>query len=856
MLIKRLFLVALLTLFLSRFNTAFCEIPQLSVSDETLDFGYSYTEKEIAITNYGSDTLAWRAETDVPWIKIEQNQGTIPSTNQLPANAPYQYSNMWPKLPNPWYFSHPHSIGVDHEGYIYVVDTYHKRIKKFNKYGEFILEVGNDNPSSNSYVYYPHHIAFDSENNFYVVTDYNYYYNDQARIKKFNRNGNFITSFKPGSSWKPYDIAVDSQDNIYVTDYENFCVHKFGKNGNYIKRWGSFRATLGYYGQPIGIVIDSGDYIYIADNHYMRIWKFDSDGNYMKRWGFETSNPNHNSSDYQYGEVFAIDSKDVIYIGHEHKRFLGKFDTEGRLIQSSSGWNIVDFSGNYIDFHLHYTGDVAIDEDGNIYMCPYSTPDELNTKILKFNSQGRIIAEWGSYNKQSGDIFYNGPLWLDVDKKGNIYIGSAQNTSAEDLLIQKFGIKGGLVKVKEWSVAIPSVISDDITLDLENNIYIPYFRNVFKFDNEGNLIKEIVLNNQFHGQDGRVENIAIDSENNMYISDPESGEFLIKYDSKGDVIEEWDMFTRPYAIAITSQDIIYAAYNRGHSNDRYFGLAVLNQDGDLIDNWTLDQLNDRIKPWENNIDITGIACDSHSFVYLVLDNGEIYKFDQDGNSLFYFGRWGTWEGEFKQPNDIAVDTLGNMYISDAGNNRIQVFSQASAPVKISIDRKQLSSTLNAGTITFYNESDVSQEPISVTVSARSEFVRSVPRIGGLSPDWEMVRSGEDLTLTATYLDNAGWQDLQDVYLFIGDSPQGNSGAQLRYNVSEKRLYSSGEILLINWAGALGEMKESGRMLQMVLSLRFVNNGGRNIRKKVFLRAIDKNGDDSGWKESGLIKIRK
>jgi DNA-binding beta-propeller fold protein YncE len=52
----------------------------------------------------------------------------------------------------------------------------------------------------------------------------------------------------------------------------------------------------------------------------------------------------------------------------------------------------------------------------------------------------------------------------------------------------------------------------------------------------------------------------------------------------------------------------------------------------------------------------------------------------DGVFLMAWGRYGHDEGEFDDPEDVAVDTSGNVYVTDTHNARIQKFEATGAYV--------------------------------------------------------------------------------------------------------------------------------------------------------------------------------
>src|SRR4051812_10111307 len=72
---------------------------------------------------------------------------------------------------------------------------------------------------------------------------------------------------------------------------------------------------------------------------------------------------------------------------------------------------------------------------------------------------------------------------------------------------------------------------------------------------------------------------------------------------------------------------------------------------------------------------SGIAVDSSDNVYVVdAGNNRIQKFTNNGTFITTWGSYGTGNGQFISPSGIAVDSSDNVYVVDAGNNRIQKFT--------------------------------------------------------------------------------------------------------------------------------------------------------------------------------------
>jgi DNA-binding beta-propeller fold protein YncE len=76
---------------------------------------------------------------------------------------------------------------------------------------------------------------------------------------------------------------------MYIADNDNFKIHKFTKDGKFIKSWGSNGTGEGQFTEPNGIAIDASDNVYVVDESEHRIQQFDSDGDFIKIWASDKS---------------------------------------------------------------------------------------------------------------------------------------------------------------------------------------------------------------------------------------------------------------------------------------------------------------------------------------------------------------------------------------------------------------------------------------------------------------------------------------------------------------------------------------------------------------------------------------
>jgi sugar lactone lactonase YvrE len=69
-----------------------------------------------------------------------------------------------------------------------------------------------------------------------------------------------------------------------------------------------------------------------------------------------------------------------------------------------------------------------------------------------------------------------------------------------------------------------------------------------------------------------------------------------------------------------------------------------------------------------------IAIDANGHAFEVGDDHVVRKYDAaNGTLVVQWGSYGTGPGQFNQPQGVALDAAGNVYVTDTYNHRVQVF---------------------------------------------------------------------------------------------------------------------------------------------------------------------------------------
>jgi sugar lactone lactonase YvrE len=599
---------------------------------------------------------------------------------------------------------------------------------------------GDDGPANIALLKAPLGVAIDHANNVYIADSDNnrirkVYPNGIITTIAGNGENGVSGDGGPATAAKlngPRDIAIDFADNLYFPDPENHCVRKitagvittiagnchksnldesFQSNADYGDGGSATSARLG---DPVGVTIDSSGNLFIADYRDCLIRKVTNGGIITTVAGNGTCGSSGDdgpatSAQLNHPTSVAVDSTGNLYILNSSDSTIRKVTPAGLITTIVGNGNSSFSSGvnNGTASEPNPTG-IAVDLIGNLYIADFKgcvrkiTVDGAMTIVAGDKSSG-FSGDGGIATSARLD----NPLRVVVDSTGNLFIADNGNRRIRkvtpDGVITTISGTGTSGLVGEGTAAISAQIGapEQLVVDPKGNIYFydRHFRKITPagvitaaFKNESEIMKKLHY----------IVEMTVDSEGNIFILD--SGTYHIsKITPSGKITIVAGTGESGYAgdggpaISAKLHDPESIAL------DRAGNLFIL--DGNCIRKVTpegkittvvrnLKVVNERIKSSARVI-ISGVfitspmlsclAVDSENNFYF-FDGGRVNKVSSGGSKTTVagvgkdgFGGDGgpTNLAVLSHPCGISVDSLGNLYIADSGNNRVRKVSMVS-----------------------------------------------------------------------------------------------------------------------------------------------------------------------------------
>ena len=528
----------------------------------------------------------------------------------------------------------------------------------------------------------PSGIAVDSSDNLYVVDNHNHL------IRKIDPSGTVTTlagqagvggsadgQGTAASFHFPFAIAVDSSDNLYVAEQRNHLIRKIDPNGNVTTIAGQVGVTGSADGQgtaasfdiPYDIAVDSSGNLYVADSHNHLIRKLtgvtiNADDDSLN-WENSSGGGHDDSSGHGSGGSWGDSNIDNVTVPD-----IGPFE----FLAAEEVTNVPLLQVLIAEFELHTLSHLI--EQGENFVFHF---DSSNTK-------GSLIV----HNDSNGEFTYKAPNALGAD--GFSYYIMDSNGQKSNLgtlnieVVDEYSPNNHESPSKPVAQVAHGSIDHDgsfIPADwAEPEIMFDGYKIGSSFDAAqlvllDNMSLEIfAIENKYKvpGDDSiYFDNITI----HMHHSD---GYSHTVYDGPSNLFPGWpELKDSLHAMQEAPTDSLIIDFARDGSEERYYCQYILF--GQSFSNMTTREEREGVwdshcqtpdnSAMESDFDDDSPPYDHHP-VAIEFDNYTVSTLAGQAGVV------GSDDGQrtaasFSNPNGVAVDSSGNIYVGDALNHLIR-----------------------------------------------------------------------------------------------------------------------------------------------------------------------------------------
>jgi DNA-binding beta-propeller fold protein YncE len=142
-----------------------------------------------------------------------------------------------------------HSIRVDPEHNIWVIDAPGQVIYKMDPKGKIIMTLGEKGVAGAGHNTFnlPTDVGFAPNGDFYISDGY-----AGARVVKFSHDGRYLLEWGsrgtgPGQFELPHNVVVDAEGKVYVAERETRRIEVFDSNGHFLNQWPTIEGISGLF---------------------------------------------------------------------------------------------------------------------------------------------------------------------------------------------------------------------------------------------------------------------------------------------------------------------------------------------------------------------------------------------------------------------------------------------------------------------------------------------------------------------------------------------------------------------------------------------------------------------------------
>jgi hypothetical protein len=300
--------------------------------------------------------------------------------------------------------------------------------------------------------------------------------------------------------------------------------------------------------------------------------------------------------------------------------------------------------------------------------------------------QARFVLSWGQKGDKPGEFF--SPISLAFNKQDELFVTDLNNAR-----VQKFTTGGRFLSSFDLPSDTPprkSCIIGGMAIDDKGLIYLSFMvqNKIAVYDETGKLVRDWGKKGGADGEFWQPGGIVIVG-NQLYVADQCNhrvqrftldGKYLAKWGAHGSAPGQFggpelvgSRFAGPHFLARDS-------HGRFYTTEGVLGrVQQLTQEGKPICAWGTkgDEPGGfgsyKMGTMTQTFGPIGVMVDRQDRVWVSSLNDRVQCFSPDGTLLMSIQSSGAGLGKLARPHGMVVDSNGDLYIADAGNERIQKF---------------------------------------------------------------------------------------------------------------------------------------------------------------------------------------
>ena len=646
-------------------------------------------------------------------------------------------------------FDGPVGIAVDASGNVYVGES--DKIRKITPEGVVTTLAGSDavgyadGTGIEARFFAINDIEVDASGNLYVADRNN------NRIRKVTPEGVVTTFAGSGSSgtsdgtgtaaqfYQPSGLVLDDEGNLYVADSRNNLIRKITSEGvvTTVAGSGSFASTDGTgtgasFSYPSGIALDAVGNLYISDLFGHKIRKITPQGVVTTVAGSGTEGSADGigtAASFKEPNDLAIDASGNIYVADEFNARIrrinairdyaltgnstGQAGDHAVVLKADDGNGGTDeqsFTVNVINRAPTFTSDpVTSLNPGEVYAYEITTSDPDGDPVtvttptlpgwLSLSVESRVGDQVTTFARNSDGIFtFFQPTGVAIDASGNIYVADVSRNViskiTSDGVVSTLAGSGARTSVDGTGTAASFDGPVGIAVDASGNVYVGESDKIRKITPEG-VVTTLAGSDAVGYADGTgsearffaINDIEVDASGNLYVADRNNNRirkvtpegvvttFAGSGQGSADGVGTAAQFYQPSGLVLDDEGNLYVADSRNNLIRKITSEGVVT----TVAGSGSFASTDGTGTGASFSYPSGIALDAIGNLYISeLFGHKIRKITPQGvvTTVAGSGTEGSADGigtaaSFKEPNDLAIDASGNIYVADEFNARIR-----------------------------------------------------------------------------------------------------------------------------------------------------------------------------------------